>query len=127
MCFDISYIYVYLNMNSTELLKGTMTAIILKLLAEDGRMYGYEIAQRVKELSGDKIVLKDGSLYPALHKLTQDGLLSFKEEMIGKRVRKYYFLTKKGQKDAVNYAQELQDFITVINRVVFRSPKLKPI
>ena len=103
-------------MNSTELLKGTLTAIILKLLSEEGRMYGYEISQRVRELSGDKILLKAGSLYPALHKLTKDGLLYFKEEMIGKRVRKYYYLTKKGQKDVVGYVQELQDFIAVINK-----------
>ena len=114
-------------MNSTELLKGTLSAIILKLLADEGRMYGYEITQKVKELSGDKILLKDGSLYPALHNMTKNGLLSFKEEMIGKRVRKYYYLTRKGQKETVNYVQELQNFISVMQRVVFKGPKLKTV
>ena len=112
-------------MNSKELLKGTLSAIILKLLAEQGKMYGYEISQRVRELSGDKILLKDGSLYPALHKMTNDGVLSFKEEMVGKRVRKYYYLTEKGQREAVNYIRELQDFITTINLVVFPDQKVK--
>ena len=52
-------------MNSKELLKGTLTVIILKLLSERDRMYGYEMYQQVKELSDGKILLKDGSLYPA--------------------------------------------------------------
>jgi PadR family transcriptional regulator PadR len=112
-------------MNSKELLKGTLSAIIFKLLAERGKMYGYEISQRVRELSGDKILLKDGSLYPALHKMTNDGVLSFKEVIIGKRVRKYYYLTEKGQMEAVNYIRELQDFIATINNVVFPNQKVK--
>ncbi len=79
--------YIY-SMYSKELLKGTLSAIILNLLAENEKMYGYEIFQRVKKLTDEKILLKDGSLYPALQKMTKDGLLSYKEEYIGKRVRK---------------------------------------
>ena len=45
-----------------------------------GRMYGYEISQRVKELSDGKILLKDGSLYPALQKMNKDGLVTYEEE-----------------------------------------------
>ena len=86
--------YIY-SMYSKELLKGTISAIILKMLSEQDRMYGYEMAQRVKELSEGKILLKDGSLYPALQKMTVDGLLSFKEESAGGRIRKYYYITKK--------------------------------
>jgi PadR family transcriptional regulator, regulatory protein PadR len=106
-------------MNSTELIKGTLTAMILKLLSESGKMYGYEMAQRVRDLSGEKILLRDGSLYPALHKMTEDGLLAFQEEMIGKRVRKYYFLTEKGKQEAVSYLGELKEFMSAINQVVF--------
>jgi hypothetical protein len=47
-------------MYSKELLKGTLSAILLKLLAENGRMYGYEISQKVKEITDGKIQLKDG-------------------------------------------------------------------
>ena len=61
------------SMYSKELLKGTISAIILKLLSEQERMYGYEISLKVKELSDGKILLKDGSLYPALQKMTNDG------------------------------------------------------
>ena len=85
-------------MYSKELLKGTISAIILKLLSEQERMYGYEISMRVKELSEGKILLKDGSLYPALQKMTSDGLLSFKEELVGGRVRKYYYIPNTGRR-----------------------------
>jgi PadR family transcriptional regulator PadR len=106
-------------MHSKELLKGTLSAIILKLLSERERMYGYEMYQQVKELSDGKILLKDGSLYPALQKMTSDGLLSFKEENVGGRTRKYYYLTKKGQKEKVAYVDEVKDFINTLNKIVF--------
>ncbi|MEO0332704.1 MAG: helix-turn-helix transcriptional regulator, partial [Bacteroidota bacterium] len=66
-------------MNSTELLKGTLTTIILKLLADHGKMYGYEITQKVKEMTDEKILIKEGSLYPALHKLLRDGLVEVEQ------------------------------------------------
>src|SRR5918994_5021089 len=106
-------------MHSRELLKGTLSVIILKLLSERERMYGYEMYQQVKELSDGKILLKDGSLYPALQKMTSDGLLSFKEENVGGRIRKYYYLTKKGQKEKNHYVAELKDFIGTISNIVF--------
>jgi DNA-binding PadR family transcriptional regulator len=106
-------------MYSKELLKGTLSAIILKLLSEQDRMYGYEMSMKVKELSEGKILLKDGSLYPALQKMTSDGLLSFKEENVGGRVRKYYYLTKTGHKKKTAYVEELKDFISTLNKIVF--------
>jgi len=106
-------------MYSKELLKGTLSAIILKLLSEQGRMYGYEISMRVRELSAGKILLKDGSLYPALQKMTHDGLLSFKEEQVAGRVRKYYQITKMGQEKKTAYVEELRDFIATLNKIVF--------
>lgn len=107
------------SMYSKELLKGTLSVIILNLLAENGRMYGYEIFQRVKELSDEKILLKDGSLYPALQKLSKDGLLSYEEEYVGKRVRKYYYLTPKGKQEKVVYLEELKDFMMTLNKIIF--------
>ena len=44
-------------------------------------MYGYEMAQRVRGQSGNKILMKDGSLYPALQKMAEDGLVTFREEL----------------------------------------------
>lgn len=110
-------------MYSKELLKGTLSAIILKLLSQQDKMYGYEMSQRVKEMSGGKILLKDGSLYPALQKMSNDGLLSFKEEIVGGRVRKYYYITKKGLKEKNVYVEELKDFMATLGKIVFPEPK----
>lgn len=111
-------------MNATELLKGTLTTIILKLLADNGKMYGYEITQKVKELSGNKILLKEGSLYPSLHKLLNEGLVEVETVNIGKRIRKYYYLTEQGQ--ARKYAQfeELKDFLQTMQQLIFPPSKV---
>jgi PadR family transcriptional regulator, regulatory protein PadR len=111
-------------MYSKELLKGTLSAIILQLLSEKDRMYGYEMTMKVKEISDGKILLKDGSLYPALQKMTADGLLSFKEEEVGGRIRKYYYLTKQGHKRKIVYVEELKDFISTLNKIVFPEASL---
>ena len=106
------------SMYSKELLKGTLSAIVLKLLAEKGKMYGYQITQMVKQLSDDKILLKEGSLYPALHKLKDDGFITVETENIGKRVRHYYTLTPEGIKVKDAKEAELRDFINTINKII---------
>ena len=111
-------IYLYI-MYSKELLKGTLEVIVLQVLSEKGKMYGYELSQVVKEKTEGKIHLKDGSLYPALHKMTKDGILTFEEVNIGKRVRKYYKLTAKGYEQKESLLDEMRDFIRTIEKVVF--------
>lgn len=110
------------SMYSKELIKGMLPTIILKLLNENDRMYGYEITQKVKLLSDGKILIKEGSLYPALHKLKSDGLVKVETEYIGKRVRHYYLLTDKGLIEKQEKGAELIDFIETINKI-FSSKK----
>lgn len=98
-------------MYSSELIKGTLKPIILKLLSENKRMYGYEITTKVKELTSNKIQLTEGALYPTLHALEADGILETETEMMGKRVRKYYSLSKEGKKSAKLKITEFQEFI----------------
>ena len=109
-------------MYSKELLKGTLKTIILNLLSEHGRMYGYEITQKVKTFSGGTILLTEGALYPALHKLEADGFLSTEKEHIGKRVRKYYTLTAKGRKEGINKIKELEAFFQSLQQVLNWKP-----
>jgi len=109
-------------MYSKELLKGTLTTIILKLLSHNGKMYGYEITQRVKILSNDKIMIKEGSLYPALHKLKDDGLVKTDEEMFGNRVRKYYSLTEKGKLSTEEKVNELHQFMGTLQNILSDKP-----
>jgi PadR family transcriptional regulator, regulatory protein PadR len=82
---------------STELIKGTLKTIVLKLLADNKKMYGYEITQKVKELTLDRIQITEGALYPTLHALEADKLVTTEVEYIGKRMRKYYSLSPTGK------------------------------
>lgn len=99
---------------STELIKGTLKTIILKLLKDNKRMYGYEITQKVKELTSDKIQLTEGALYPTLHALEADGILTTETEYIGKRVRKYYSLSADGKKLSKEKISEFADFLNTM-------------
>ncbi len=99
---------------SSELIKGTLKTIVLKLLADNKRMYGYEITQKVKQLTADKIQITEGALYPTLHALESDGLLITETEYIGKRVRKYYSLSKSGKTKTSEKVSELADFMATM-------------
>ena len=94
-----------------KLVKGSLQTIVLKLLSENDQMYGYEITQKVKELTQDKIQITEGALYPALHKLEAEGFLDVEIVNIGNRMRKYYKLTEQGNKETVNKLAELEGFI----------------
>jgi len=109
-------------MKNTELLKGTLSTLILRLLSEHSRLYGYEITQLVKERSKEKILIKEGSLYPALHKLEADGLVESEEVFIGKRVRRYYKLTQPGKKATLMYIEELSDFLKTMEQLILPFP-----
>jgi DNA-binding PadR family transcriptional regulator len=105
-------------MHSPELLKGTLQTIVLKVLQDHGKMYGYEITQRVKELSDSRILLTEGALYPALHKLEAEGLLKTETVNIGRRVRKYYSLTPTGKSIAKERVYDFVDFIRTMTAVL---------
>jgi PadR family transcriptional regulator PadR len=105
-------------MHSPELLKGTLQTILLKVLKDHGKMYGYEITQKVKELSDGRILLTEGALYPALHRLEADGILRTEVVNIGKRIRKYYLLTTPGRALAKDRVAEFVDFINTMTTVL---------
>jgi PadR family transcriptional regulator, regulatory protein PadR len=96
-------------MTSKELIKGTLRVIVLKLLADHKRLYGYEITQLVKEMTNKEIELTFGALYPTLHKLEAEGFLTTKTQIVDGRARKYYSLTAKGSTRAL---AEVKDYFT---------------
>ena len=108
-------------MVSTELLKGSLRSIILKLLDENGRMYGYDITRKVEELTAGKIKLTYGALYPILHKLELDGAVVTESENYNNRTRIYYKLTPLGNNVAAEKIKELQEYIEVIG--ILLTPK----
>lgn len=98
-------------MYSSELIKGTLKTIVLNLLKDNNKMYGYEISQKVKSMTNDKIQITEGALYPTLHALEKQGDVTTEKVYIGKRVRKYYILTDQGKNTMTERVNELSDFM----------------
>lgn len=110
-------------MQGNEFIRGTLKTIILRLLAQRRHMYGYEITQRVADLSNDEIKLTYGALYPTLYKLEAEGLLVTTTEVVDNRARKYYSLTPKGKKFAKEKVSELQRFNKILTAILADKPK----
>jgi DNA-binding PadR family transcriptional regulator len=113
-------------MISKELLKGSLKSIVLKLLAEHGSMYGYEITQKVHELSEGSIKLTYGALYPVLHKLEKDGTVKTHSKIVNNRTRIYYELTKSGNETAREKIKELEEFIQTMRTLIQPNLGTKP-
>lgn len=99
-------------MISKDLVAASSKQLILSILS-GGESYGYEIIQKVRELSGGEMEWTDGMLYPVLHRLEREGwiLSKWKEADTG-RERKYYRLTSDGKKALTT---ERQQWLTVHN------------
>lgn len=105
-------------MGNKKLYKGSLQTIILKLLADKHKMYGYEITQKVKELTKGELQITEGALYPALHKLEAEGLLDVEIAKVGNRLRKYYTLTETGTKETVQRLNDMQEFLQTMQQLV---------
>jgi transcriptional regulator len=96
--------------------KGTLPTLILEAVAHEPS-HGYRIAQRIKERSDGVLDFKEGTLYPALHKLENEGLVESYEGMENGRSRRYYRITKSGRgalaRDRVEW-RELSRAVTSI-------------
>jgi transcriptional regulator len=96
--------------------KGTLPALILEALVQEPR-HGYRIAQRIKERSQGVLDFKEGTLYPALHKLENQGLVESYEGAEKGRPRRYYRITRSGRaalaKDRAEW-RELSRAVTMI-------------
>jgi PadR family transcriptional regulator PadR len=113
------------SMSSTNgMLKGSLQTIILKLLQENDKMYGYEITQKVKEITSGDIKLTEGSMYPSLHKMEAEGLVYTTTETVENRIRKYYALTKEGQIEVEHKLKEAKSFIGNLELLLKLKPKL---
>jgi transcriptional regulator len=82
-----------------DILQGTLSLLILKTLDAGGRMHGYAITAHIQRLSADLLRVEEGSLYPALHRLTQEGWLKAEWGVTGKnRDARFYAITPAGRK-----------------------------
>lgn len=111
-------------MISTDLLKGSLKTIVLRLLKEHKRMYGYEITKQVEEMTGGKIKLTYGALYPVLHKLEKEGTVVTERENFNNRTRIYYSLTPAGRSVLQEKLDEMREFLNAISQIIDSEPGL---
>ncbi len=104
-------------MSSHSLFKGNLTAIVLQLLERNGRMYGYQITQKVKEETRGALQLKEGALYPVLHKLESSGFLTVQVDRVEGRLRKYYLITEDGKQERVSQVQALREYMQTMEHL----------
>ncbi|WP_312819727.1 PadR family transcriptional regulator [Kaistella carnis] len=102
-------------MKKNSLYKGTLKNIILKLLAKEVKMYGYQMTQRAKELTEGELEMTEGALYPILHKLEEEGMIFSEIQIVNGRNRKYYFLTEKGKKQQLEQEAEMKSYLLNLN------------
>jgi transcriptional regulator len=101
-----------------DLVRGTLSTMLLEVISRRP-MYGYEICKTVNARTDGYFNLREGSLYPALHKLEQEGLLkAFWEQANGGRRRKYYEITDAGIKTLADKRREWSDFAAAVERVL---------
>jgi PadR family transcriptional regulator, regulatory protein PadR len=102
----------------TELLKGTLSLLILSLLSRKA-MYGYEIAATVHKDTDGAFTWREGSLYPSLHKMAADGLIvgEWEEKETGRK-RRYYQITKKGRAALAEKLQSWAELCSGVNRIL---------
>ena len=83
-------------LNTDNFKRGTVDLVVLSVLREKD-MYGYEIVKAIEEKSGGRFQLPLGTLYPVLYRFLENGYLSDRDEIVNKRLRKYYHLEKNGE------------------------------
>ena len=102
----------------SNLKRGTLEMILLKLISERA-MYGYELATTLERRAGGNFELKEGTLYPVLYRLENEGLVETRWETLERGVpRKYYTLTDKGAAHLGRLIEEWQAFTASINRLL---------
>jgi len=127
-CRYIRILYIFTTtiltiMATNDLLKGMLKPIILKLLLEKDRLYGYQMTQLVSEITEGQFELTFGALYPILHKLEQEGLVTTEAEVYKNRNRIYYSIAPKGRNKAKEKVNELENVVKTLK--IFFKPSFR--
>jgi len=105
-------------MKDIDLLQGTLDLLVLKTLS-GGPMHGYGIAARIRQLSDEVLRIEEGSLYPALYRMEQKGLISSDWDMTdNNRKAKFYKLTRKGRSEMEAESESWQRLSRAVARVL---------
>lgn len=105
--------------HTNDRLKGTLDLLVLKVLASRGRMHGFAITLRIEEISDNVLRLEEGSLYPALHRMTQAGWLKSEWGLSDNNRRaRYYSITAAGRRQLAEETQEWSQLTDAVARVL---------
>ncbi|MDE3171277.1 MAG: PadR family transcriptional regulator [Acidobacteriota bacterium] len=111
--------------DKTDVWQGTLALMVLKTLETIGPMHGYGIARRIEQISGDRLAVNYGTLYPALMKLEQEGFIQSEWGVSdNNRKAKFYKLTRAGRKQVEREAREWENTTAILAR--FLSPEEQP-
>lgn len=100
-----------------ELLKGSTPTLVLAALSR-APMHGYQMVKELEQRSSGVLTLKEGTLYPILHSLERDGLISAEWESSGGRERKVYHLTDAGRGELQRRVAEWETFRSTVDKVI---------
>jgi transcriptional regulator len=104
--------------DSLDLLRGTLDLLVLRTLSA-GVMHGYDVARSIRERTGDEILVLEGALYPALHRLERRGLVASTWGYSDKqRKAKYYRLTARGRQQLSADVAQWQRYTRAVARVL---------
>jgi PadR family transcriptional regulator, regulatory protein PadR len=102
-----------------DILQGTLVLLVLRTLASQRRMHGYAITSHIQRVSADLLRVEEGSLYPALHRMEQDGWLRSEWGTTEKnRAARFYSLTPKGRKQLAHEEQTWARLTQGVTRVL---------
>ena len=105
-----------------DLLQGTLDLLILKTLASGGSMHGFDVLESITRATDGALVIEEGSLYPALHRLQQRGLIDAEWGVSPKgRRAKYYALSTVGREELARQSRRWTDYVAAVDKVGARS------
>ena len=105
--------------HTNDRLQGTLDLLVLKTLASQGRMHGYAITLRIEQISDNILRLEEGSLYPALHRMTQSGWLRSEwGSSENNRRARYYSITPSGRRQLAEEEQHWAQLTEAVTRVL---------
>ena len=110
--------------SKNDILQGTLALIVLKTLDAQGPMHGYAITAHIQRVSADLLRVEEGSLYPALHRMAQDGWLSAQWGLTEKnREARFYRITAAGRKQLALEEETWDRLRTGVARVLQYAPR----
>ncbi|HVW07852.1 MAG TPA: PadR family transcriptional regulator [Bryobacteraceae bacterium] len=105
--------------SKNDKLQGTLSLLVLRTLESRGPLHGYALCEHIHSVSDDLLQVEEGSLYPALHRMDQDGWISSKWEITDRgRKARVYSITARGKKQLVEEQENWERLTRGVSRVL---------